>query len=90
AICDRFDHLIRLYYDPGDRGRGYIETKDRFGVQRKFPLMSVSVAAISLVRAKTYASLAELAAVGKSTAKQIPGSSYVRDGQTMAAQTAST
>ena len=90
TICDRFDHLIRLYYDPGDRARGYIETKDRFGVQRKFPLMSVSVAAISLVRAKTYASLAELAAVGKSTAKAIPGSSYVRDGQTMAAATAST
>jgi GGDEF domain-containing protein len=90
AICDHFDHLIRLYYDPSDRAKGYIETKDRFGVQRKFPMMSVSVAAISLVRAKTYASLAELAAVGKRTAKTIPGSSYVRDGQTMAAQTAST
>jgi signal transduction histidine kinase/DNA-binding response OmpR family regulator len=89
AICDRFDHLIRLYYDPSDRGRGYIETKDRFGVQRKFPIMSVSIAAISLARAKTYAGLAELAAVGKRTAKAIPGSSYVRDGQTMAAVQAS-
>jgi signal transduction histidine kinase/DNA-binding response OmpR family regulator len=88
AICDRFDHLIRLYYDPADRERGYIETKDRFGVQRKFPIMSVSIAAISLTRAKTYAGLAELAAVGKRTAKAIPGSSYVRDGQTMAAETA--
>src|SRR5258706_611628 len=42
AICDRFDHLIRLYYDPRDRERGYIETKDRFGIHRKFPIMSVS------------------------------------------------
>jgi DNA-binding response OmpR family regulator len=83
AICDRFDHLIRLYYDPNDRQRGYIETKDRFGVQRKFPIMSVSIAGISLSRAKSYAGLAELAAVGKGTAKAIPGSSYVRDGQTM-------
>jgi signal transduction histidine kinase/DNA-binding response OmpR family regulator len=83
AICERFDHLIRLYYDPADRERGYIEAKDRFGVLRKFPIMSVSIAAISLVRAKTYAGLAELAAVGKGTAKAIPGSSYVRDGQTM-------
>jgi signal transduction histidine kinase/DNA-binding response OmpR family regulator len=90
AICERFDHLIRLYYDPADRHRGYIETKDRFGVQRKFPIMSVSIAAISLSRAKTYAGLAELAAVGKRTAKAIPGSSYVRDGQTMAAEQAST
>jgi DNA-binding response OmpR family regulator len=88
AICERFDHLIRLYYDPGDRQRGYIETKDRFGVQRKFPIMSVSIAGISLGRAKSYAGLAELAAVGKGTAKAIPGSSYVRDGQTMIADAA--
>jgi DNA-binding response OmpR family regulator len=88
-ICERFDHLIRLYYDPADRQRGYIETKDRFGVQRKFPIMSVSIAAISLTRAKSYAGLAELAAVGKGTAKAIPGSSYVRDGQTMIADAAS-
>jgi PleD family two-component response regulator len=88
TICERFDHLIRLYYAPGDRQRGYIETKDRFGVQRKFPIMSVSIAAIALSRAKTYAGLAELAAVGKGTAKAIPGSSYVRDGETMITDTA--
>jgi GGDEF domain-containing protein len=85
TLCDRFDHLIKLYYDPGDRGRGFIETKDRFGVMRRFPMMSVSLAAISLARTKSYAGLAELAAVGKRTAKAIPGSSYVRDGQTMVA-----
>jgi signal transduction histidine kinase/DNA-binding response OmpR family regulator len=90
GICERFDHLIRLYYDPADRAHGYIETKDRFGVQRKFPIMSVSIAAISLSRAKTYAGLAELAAVGKRAAKAIPGSTYVRDGQTLLAQAAAT
>jgi signal transduction histidine kinase/DNA-binding response OmpR family regulator len=84
AICERFDHLIRLYYQPSDRERGYIEAKDRFGIGRKFPIMSVSIAAISLAPAKTYAGLAELAAVGKRTAKTIAGSSYVRDGQTIA------
>ena len=83
GICERFDHLIRLYYDPADRGHGYIETKDRFGVQRRFPIMSVSIAAISIARARSYAALAELAAVGKRAAKAIPGSTYVRDGQTM-------
>lgn len=88
GICERFDHLIRLYYDPRDRGAGFIETKDRFGVQRRFPIMSVSIAAISLSRAKTYAGLAELAAVGKRTAKAILGSTYVRDGETMFAETA--
>jgi PleD family two-component response regulator len=88
GICERFDHLIRLYYDPRDRDAGFIETKDRFGVQRRFPIMSVSIAAISLSRAKTYAGLAELAAVGKRTAKAIVGSTYVRDGETMLAHAA--
>ncbi|HEY4242420.1 MAG TPA: response regulator [Kofleriaceae bacterium] len=83
AICERFDQLIRLYYDPNDRVRGYIEAKDRFGVQRKFPIMSVSIAGITIARAKSYAGVAELAAVGKRTAKAIPGSTYVRDGQTL-------
>ncbi len=90
GICERFDLLIRLYYHPADRHKGYIETKDRFGVQRKFPIMSVSIAAISLARAKTYAGLAELAAVGKRTAKAIPGSIYVRDGEIMMAPAATT
>ncbi|MBS1118783.1 MAG: response regulator receiver modulated diguanylate cyclase with sensor [Deltaproteobacteria bacterium] len=90
GICERFDHLIRLYYDPVDRTAGYIETKDRFGVQRKFPMMSVSIAAISLTQTKTYAGVAELAAVGKRAAKAIPGSTYIRDGKTMYADAAST
>ena len=90
GICERFDHLIRLYYDPADRGHGYIETKDRFGVQRRFPIMSVSIAAISVGRAKSYAALAELAAVGKRAAKDMPGSTYVRDGQTLLAAAAAT
>ncbi|HSS00613.1 MAG TPA: response regulator [Kofleriaceae bacterium] len=89
GICERFDKLIQLYYDPADRARGYIETKDRFGVQRRFAIMSVSIAAISIARARSYASLAELAAVGKRAAKAIAGSAYVRDGQTMLTAAAS-
>ncbi len=83
GICERFDNLIRLYYDPKDREVGYIETKDRFGVLRRFPTMSVSIAAIAFSRSRSYAGLAELAAVGKRAAKAIPGSTYVRDGQTI-------
>jgi len=86
GICERFDHLIRLYYDPADRSRGFIETKDRFGVQRRFPIMSVSIAAISLSLSKTYAGVAELAAVGRRTAKAFLGSTYVRDGETLLSQ----
>ncbi len=78
-ICRRFDEIILLYYARTDRERGYIECKDRFGMMRKFPLMSVSIAAISLHRSKGYAGIAELAALGKRAAKAIVGSSYVRD-----------
>jgi PleD family two-component response regulator len=79
-ICQRFDQLIPLYYDRDDRARGYIETKDRFGVMRRFPIMSLSIAAISLSRATSFSDLATLAAAGKKLAKQLAGSSYVRDG----------
>lgn len=86
-ICRSFDEVIPLYYDRVDRGRGYIETKDRFGMMRRFPIMTVSIAGISLQSEHSYAGLAELAAVGKRTAKSIPGSTYVRDGATIHART---
>ena len=81
AICERFDHVIKYFYKRTDRESGFIEAKDRYGTQRQFPIMSVSIAAISISKAKTYAALAELSAEGKRLAKAIPGSSYVRDGQ---------
>ncbi len=83
AICERFDHMIKYFYKRTDRESGFIEAEDRFGIQRRFPIMSVSIAAISISRAKTYAALAELSAEGKRLAKAIPGSSYVRDGQVL-------
>ena len=46
---------------------------------REFPIMSVSIAAISLERANSYATLSQLAAVGKQAAKAVPGSVYLRD-----------
>ena len=84
SICQAFDRIVPLYYNKTDRERGYIETCDRYGVLRKFPIMSVSVAAITTrrgdVRFSTYAELASAAADAKKIAKAYPGSSYVRDG----------
>ena len=81
TICDTFDRLVPLYYNKGDRERGYIEAKDRYGVYRRFPMMSVSVAAVTRAGCDihTFADLAEAAALGKKLAKEAPGSSYVRD-----------
>src|SRR5262249_45282727 len=62
AICHRFDQLIPLYYNREDRARGFIETKDRWGVMRKFPIMSVSIAGVSLASVASFSDLATAAA----------------------------
>jgi len=86
TLANAFDRLIPLYYNKADRERGYIEAKDRFGVLRQFPIMSVSLAAVTSSGVlgkglKSYNALATAAATGKKLAKTIEGSSYVRDGQ---------
>jgi hypothetical protein len=70
-----------LYYSKPDRDRGYIETWDRYGVLRRFPIMTVSVAALTTGGRsfRTYGELAAAGAEAKKRAKAIEGSSYVRD-----------
>lgn len=82
ALCSSFDKLVPLYYDKDDREKGYIETYDRYGEYRRFPLMSVSIAAITSEPniLESYSALAALAATGKKQAKAVVGSSYLRDG----------
>lgn len=83
TLCTAFDRLIPLYYNKVDRERGYIEAVDRFGVMRRFPVMSVSLAAVTASKRRLagYSELAEAAAAGKKLAKSVEGSSYVRDGE---------
>ncbi len=84
AVCAeliaRFDRLIPLYYDRDDRRRGYIEGKDRWGVLRRFPLMTVSIAAMGLSGMTSFGDVATATASGKAVAKAVPASAYVRDG----------
>lgn len=84
TILETFDRLIPLYYNKLDRERGFIETHDRYGELRKFPIMSASIAALTTRRDgheafHGYADLATAAAEAKHRAKAIEGSSYVRD-----------
>jgi GGDEF domain-containing protein len=85
TLCSAFDRLIPLYYNKADRDKGSIETRDRFGVMRRFPIMSISLAAVTTggngVPIASYSDLAALAAAGKKLAKTIEGSAYVRDGR---------
>jgi PAS domain S-box-containing protein len=83
TIIETFDRLVPLYYNKVDRERGFIETNDRYGVLRRFPIMSISIAALtsSAKRIRTHADLSSAAAEAKQVAKAIKGSSYVRDRQ---------
>ncbi|HVV86913.1 MAG TPA: response regulator, partial [Kofleriaceae bacterium] len=84
AVCleliARFDRLIPLYSDREERRRGYIEGQDRWGVLRRFPVMTVSIAALGLAGKSSFGDVAAAAAAGKSLAKAVPSSAYVRDG----------
>jgi DNA-binding response OmpR family regulator len=85
AICSTFDRLVPLYYDRADRARGFIETKDRYGVFRQFPIMTVSIAVVTPAKGevKRFSELAALAARGKKLAKALVGSSFVWDDRTI-------
>jgi diguanylate cyclase (GGDEF)-like protein len=78
---DGFDRLIPLYYEREDRERGYIESEDRFGIRRRFPVMSCSVVAVWVPpgRFERHDDIARAAADLKKRAKAIPGSVYLRD-----------
>jgi diguanylate cyclase (GGDEF)-like protein len=82
AICQRiiesFDRIIPLYYEREDRQRGYIEAEDRYGNRRKFPVMSVSIAAVITDGTTDHPELARLAAELKKKAKAVTGSVVLR------------
>jgi len=81
AIISDFDRLIPDYYHAEDRSNGYIEGTDRYGVRRRFPIMSISIAVVSDVR-RSFASPIEIAKVAteiKDYVKSLPGSNYLVD-----------
>lgn len=80
-VCAGFDAVVPSFYSEADRARGCIRTKDRQGVERDFPLLSVSVGIChNRERAlKNFAQVAHLGAELKKAAKAKPGSAYVVD-----------
>jgi DNA-binding response OmpR family regulator/signal transduction histidine kinase len=82
-VCQKaieaFDRIIPLYYDRTDRDRGYIETDDRFGEKRRFPIMSVSIVAVMSDGKLDHSALARDAADLKKRAKATAGSVFLRN-----------
>ncbi|MBI4368155.1 MAG: diguanylate cyclase [Candidatus Omnitrophica bacterium] len=76
-----FDRIIPTYYEEMDRKRKSVLVKNRNGVPVEFPLMSLSIAAVTN-ESRPYRNMGEIArdaAEVKSYLKTQPGSHYLKD-----------
>lgn len=81
AIADRFEGAVPELYKDIDRERGRIFGKGRDGVEREFPLVSVSIGIVDCAfqSAFTMEELSHRVAEIKKYAKSVPGNNFVRD-----------
>ncbi len=81
AVVASFDDIVPHFYDAGDRARGYIQSVDREGNNRTFPLMAISIAVVFNRdgRLKHYGEASQSAMGLKKKAKENPRSCYVLD-----------
>lgn len=80
-VVSSFDAIVPHFYDAADRARGYIQSIDREGNRRSFPLMALSIA-VTFNRngcLKHYGEASQAAMTLKKKAKENPGSCYVLD-----------
>ncbi len=78
-IIHDFDEMIPQYYTEDDRAVGGIEGIDRYGVPRRFPLVTISIAVLNC-QPGNYATAAEIAtaaATVKDRVKESSGSNYI-------------
>lgn len=81
GIIKAFDQIVPHFYDPEDRKRGCILSKDRRGKRRTFPLMGISIAVVLNLdgRLKHFGEASSIAMSLKKKAKENPKSCYVLD-----------
>jgi len=85
CVCKRlasdFDAIAPSFYDPADRKRKSILSRDRQGHELVFPIISISIAVVPSVGARYthYAQLSHVAGQLKKIAKATLGSTYVID-----------
>jgi len=83
-IIDAFDKITPTLYDKKDRDSGFIETLDRQGNTRKFPMTALSIG-IATNRNRSFTHFGEMTEVAsemKKLAKQSWGSCYLLDRRT--------
>lgn len=66
-LCEKiiraFDAKAPEFYNAEDRGRGYIETKDRQGLTTRFPLISLAIGVVT-TQTRPLTSLGEVSKIG--------------------------
>jgi len=78
-LINEFDRKVPDFYSQEDRQAGFFVAKDRFGVEREFPLLSISIAIIlsqNLEFSSQQAFSRECAKM-KEYLKTLPGSNYL-------------
>ena len=80
-IIENFDKTSPSFYNEADRKNGYITAKDRQGVERKIPLLSVSIGVVTneFKKIEHVAQIGEIGAELKSLAKSMEKSVYIKD-----------
>ena len=77
-VIDAFDRIIPTFYNPEDRNRGCILGYDRSGMERWFPLLTISIGVVISqgTSFSHYGQVTEIAAEVKAYAKMQEGSCY--------------
>jgi len=81
SVVASFDNIVPHFYDTSDRDRGFIQSIDREGNRRAFPLMALSIAVVfnRNGRMQHYGEASQTAMTLKKKAKENPKSCYVLD-----------
>lgn len=74
-----FKRLVRNCYCLADRQKGWIQAVGRDGLERQFPLVSISLGIMEISGKCTLLEIGERAAHIKKYAKSFPGNSFARD-----------
>jgi diguanylate cyclase (GGDEF)-like protein len=79
AVIEKFDAEVLSHFSPEEIKAGGIEGVDRYGVERFFPLTSISIAVVICDKGQfsSAVEIARAAAKVKDAAKEQPGSSYL-------------
>jgi diguanylate cyclase (GGDEF)-like protein len=80
-IIEDFDKASPAFYSEEDRKAGFILAKDRQGIERKIPLLSISIGVVSNEKKKIthMGEVGEIGAELKNQAKALEHSNYIKD-----------